>query len=521
MTAIGTVAGLVVALASAVESGEGSFDVLADAVRAGDLAKVSAAVGEQPGLVSAHDAEGRSLLHHAATAGQTALITLLLDKGADINSATQDVATWGPGPGTDRGLTPLIAAARAHQWEAVKLLIEKGAEVKAATLWGGTALGAAVGGRHMPTVELLLAKGAEVNAQERDGILPLAGAAYGGSTDIVKLLLEKGANPNGRRDNGWTPLHMAAHKGGKTHLEVIRLLLANGANVDAVAADGATPFVAAARNGHLEAARLLLEKGANAHLVCQDGLTAALWAAKGFEGGTAGPMIDYLVENKLAGLDERTWNGRTILHLAAQHNSATVKYALGKGLDVNARTITGYTPLHFAAARNDGKSLSLLLEAQADVDAATDNGCTPLHVAASGAELNFTTGTLLLPENAKNPRGQLAIAKLLLERGADPNKLARFCWLSNDGWTPLHLAAQIGDTEMIVLLLANKADIEAKSQNLRSTPLHVAAQHGQTAAVKLLLERGASTQAKDRQGKTAWDLAAEAGMKETAAALKN
>ena len=62
---------------------------------------------------------------------------------------------------------------------------------------------------------------------------------------------------------------------------------------------------------------------------------------------------------------------------------------------------------------------------------------------------------------------------------------------SNDGDTPLHVAAANGSKEVAELLLANKADINATSKS--GTPLHVALTQGGEKAkdvAGLLRQRG-------------------------------
>ena len=66
------------------------------------------------------------------------------------------------------------------------------------------------------------------------------------------------------------------------------------------------------------------------------------------------------------------------------------------------------------------------------------SGETPLHVAAR--------------------KGHVEIAKLLLERGADPNIGDIY------GWAPLHEAAQWGRTEVARLLLKRGANPNAKDK---------------------------------------------------------
>ena len=71
--------------------------------------------------------------------------------------------------------------------------------------------------------------------------------------------------------------------------------------------------------------------------------------------------------------------------------------------------------------------------------------------------------------------------KLLLDNNADVNARR-----TDDGATPLHVAAQNGHTEVVKLLLDNNADVNASCTDDGATPLHVAARNGHTEVVKLL-----------------------------------
>ena len=92
--------------------------------------------------------------------------------------------------------------------------------------------------------------------------------------------------------------------------------------------------------------------------------------------------------------------------------------------------------------------------------------------------------------------------------------------LSDDGWTPLHLAAFFGKEAVARVLLNKGAIVNARSTNtMNNLPLHAAAAGRHAALVQLLIERGAQVNAQQHGGWTALHAAAQNGSLEIATAL--
>jgi uncharacterized protein len=85
------------------------------------------------------------------------------------------------------------------------------------------------------------------------------------------------------------------------------------------------------------------------------------------------------------------------------------------------------------------------------------------------------------------------------------------------GYTPLICAAEKGHKDVVEYLLANKADVSAKSVN-GWTALHAAAYHGHMDVVELLVANKADVSARDLDGYTPLHMAAM-GHKDIAAYL--
>ncbi len=133
-------------------------------------------------------------------------LTLLVEKGADVNARDAD------------GSTPLADAAALGQLANVKALLAKGADIEARDNYGNTPLLAAACDCARATmndtdvvVDFLLNKGADINARSKDGNTALMIASGGGvvKTRIVKILINHGANLRLRNSKGQTALMIA------------------------------------------------------------------------------------------------------------------------------------------------------------------------------------------------------------------------------------------------------------------------------------------------------------------------
>lgn len=82
-------------------------------------------------------------------------------------------------------------------------------------------------------------------------------------------------------------------------------------------------------------------------------------------------------------------------------------------------------------------------------------------------------------------KGDPALARTLLEKGADVNAKTRY------GATPLSYACDRGSVELVKLLIEKGANVDVKDTFYGATPIIWAAQKGHAEVVKVLLEKGA------------------------------
>ncbi len=83
--------------------------------------------------------------------------------------------------------------------------------------------------------------------------------------------------------------------------------------------------------------------------------------------------------------------------------------------------------------------------------------------------------------------------------------------IKRDGITPIYIAAQEGQREVVALLLTHGANVNAHARIGDVTLLHVAAYRGDQEIVSLLLQHGADKQARMTSGERPVDLAQQQG----------
>jgi ankyrin len=323
-------------------------------------------------------AEGETVLMLTAYTGNRDAVQLLLDRGADPNMQQF------------RGQTALMWAAAEGHADVAELLLARGADPALSSAastkperrppGGMTALIFASRQGKLEAARALLDGGADADQAGADNTSPLLIAVVNGHYDLASMLIERGADPNLADLNGRTPLYAAIDLRNvqwsqapapelpqATHLKMIEKLLDAGADpsikmtgmvghrgsFDMRWSDlkGGTAFSRAAWNGDIEVMRLLLDRGADPHVVTEKGETPLLLLA-----GAGWPL------------------GQGYIRSEQEITAALDLLVEQLGMDVNAATTEGVTPVIGAIFKGDNFVVQYLVDHGARLDVKDSKG---------------------------------------------------------------------------------------------------------------------------------------------------
>jgi hypothetical protein len=173
------------------------------------------------------------------------------------------------GAAVGQSLDQLMRAVNDGNVQGVKELLDRGLEPDSADSNGNTTLMIASRLGHKDVVALLVSRKVNVARRSPFGDTAINYAALGGHLEIVKILADQGAEI--APATGWGPLHYAAFE---NRVDVIKYLIQKGAPKDALAPNGFTALMLAARGGHIAAATSLLHEDADLGIKGPGGETA-------------------------------------------------------------------------------------------------------------------------------------------------------------------------------------------------------------------------------------------------------
>jgi ankyrin repeat protein len=438
-----------------------------------------------------------------------------LDKiraGADVNEAQPD------------GTRPIHWAVYRVDYELLDALIAKKAKVEVANEFGSTPLAEAVKLADARMVKTLLDAGAGQEALNQDRETALMLAIKTGELPIVEMLIKAGAKVNTiEKFHNQTPL-MYATVAPRNAAEIVTLLLSKGADVKPRAmytdwpsqitsepraqyrpVGGLTALLYAVRGGCFDCVDALIAAGADPNVPTPEGVSALMLALDNDHNDVAKLLLE-------RGANPNVWDwwGRTALYIAIDRKEGGSSGGLRVG-GAGGRGGAGRAGA-LVAARGSGRPpvsemeiINALLAAGVDPNTQL-NMHRPSRGGNSGRFIENLRSTGATPLSRAAESGDVEVALVLLAKGADPN-------INDMGLTPFLIAAGVGpgstragtglaaagaaggavNTPLMDLLLQHGADVNAQVNGTKSYSMRVS--------------RAPSA----NEGRTALHLAAQAG----------
>ena len=505
--------------------------------------------------INATDEDGRTPLMIAALYGQTSIVSLLIQRGADVNiqNERKNIAF--------KGETALILSSRHGRDSNIPLiLIEAGARVDMTDSQDFTALMYAAQNCLTSIVKLLLDKGATVNATTLNDVTALSLAVQNGNPNTIKLLLNRGAKikksclENASKKNNYEATLLLLEAGAYTnesnnsyiikclekfkwwseiHRAVIEKRPHDIPSFKINDKEDITPLSLAIMCGNQEIVDLFCNANSDIDLIAC--LHTAYFANKEH-------LVEYF-HRKNASLDKfDRENLNVIMKAIILDRNDIITKLLNSNFDISAMNNDNWTASMFASAHGNIYALQLLLNNGSNPNIRNSEGYDLLSIASQNENMDIVIMLIIrgLDVNTKDKDGNTPlifaaingydqIVKLLLHNGAEINGTNIY------GNNVLHLAAQVGQNEVISSILSHckKINIQAIStwSNSNSSPnqtqtllnssnfdgntaLIVAATNNHYDVVLNLIKNGADPTIKNKDGKSAIDMTKDSRIKD-------
>jgi ankyrin repeat protein len=332
-------------------------------------------VAELADFIDLKDNTSHSALVYACINNNLAIAKLIIEKGADVNSSTEE------------GKTAIMYASKLGHTKIAQLLLEKGADLGRVYGRGMTALMIAAEKGYLGVVVAVLSREGFQGLNERNakGSTALHLAAEGGwaevaregCREVVGLLVRAGADMDAKDNEGMTALQVAANKGRKGISVVFSEAVDRGRN-EAV--------MRACRHGRVDVVQMLLSSSGVDVNARHIGATALIWAS---EKGEV-EIVQELLKIAEVEVNLQDGGGSTALIRAIVFGFTEIVRLLlqRKDVDVNIKEGSGTTALMWACKKQKKEIVELLLARKdTDVNAIGGDGKTALLFAVEFARV--------------------------------------------------------------------------------------------------------------------------------------
>ena len=325
--------------------------------------------------IEAKEALGFSALNYAAYAGNTSILNILIEHGADINSKTNE------------NLTPILTACVVGQEDCVKALVEKAHASLLKTEDSFSPLILAAENGNPEVVEYLISLKPKININEADSFMETAlyHAASHNFFSVVKLLVDNGADVNKQDLDGTTPL-------------MTSIISYEDEDVLGEEEDFEEDAFDEEEQENEPQMRFSMSAMHNKTIKQKDEYFSETLS-----------VISYLLDHN-ADMYLPQLGGENAFDMAISTGSLQiVQLFLKHGYNINHHNGLGATPLHVAVSNMMLKFVKMFIEIGSDINAQDEDGDTPLHVAClipliTYAEYLIRCGADVNAENRKHVR---------------------------------------------------------------------------------------------------------------------
>lgn len=446
----------------------------------------------------------RTALRAAAWSGQLAAVQLLLQTGAQVDRRDSEQRT------------ALMAAAFMGHRDVVSVIIQYGADVNAVDKSGATALHLNLSNgskqdEHSETTRLLLENSADCKIEDGNGRVALHLAAYHGDS-CLSSIFEKNPIVDIMDNMGQTPLMLAASQGQLTSVQY--LTETAHADVDSIDNNGRTSLQWAAINGHSKVVEYLCGIGSDEGHKDNDGAVALHYAVTNDNVELVKPLTNkHTVEAK------DRYGQHPMMIAAANGNLRVLEYLMEVSDIINQPDHEGRTALSLAAMAAHTQIIESIAPKISDWSQKDSDG-TPLihtlilsnliHVAeiflAHGGSSSDSDAHGRTCVHVVSSTNDVAAAKMLKRIGG-----VNFESVDRGGRTALMTAVWSRHVAISVFLLDCCSVDPNRTDRQGATALSIAAQIGDRDLVNLLLKFGAEPKIQDSMGRTAMDVALISG----------
>jgi ankyrin repeat protein len=182
-------------------------------------------------------------LHHAVLKKNKQIISLLIQKGADVNAKD------------DYNDTPLNFAIELNDIEITEILLDNGAVINPKDVDRNIPLHTAVQNKNnLGMIKFLVRKGADIKAIDKNENSVLHIASFFGNTEAIKYFIYLDLDLNIKDNKGETPLFKALNYSlrddskTKNCFDFVEFLITLGADINIQDKDGNTPLYYATKN---------------------------------------------------------------------------------------------------------------------------------------------------------------------------------------------------------------------------------------------------------------------------------